>query len=108
MNFVRSILALAAASLAMALLATPAGAELSGNFVVWENFAAIANQADIPYVLGVVDGITRIGGNYYVVAGKCYVQVFIDREAPKSEGGNPVGGGSHIAGVKLGPKHCKP
>jgi len=101
-------LLLGAIALAVVSL-VPARAAMQAEYVVWDNFAAVIAQGDIPRILGVVDAIERRNdGTFRVYGGKCVVDVRVVRTAPQSPTGQPLGGGSVISRVDVGAKQCQP
>ena len=95
-------------ALALSIAGTiPGRAELPPPYTVWEDFGAIARQAAIPDVLGVVDRIERgDGGKYIVRAGPCFVEAAVKREGAQNPDGRPLVGPSHVAEVTVGERRC--
>jgi hypothetical protein len=88
-------------------IARPAHAELPPQYVVWQDFAAIAAQSAIPTTLGVVDRIVRMpNGKYRAQSGACYLEISITREPTKGADGRPMPGPSYIAKVDVAEKRC--
>jgi hypothetical protein len=87
--------------------AIPGRAELPPQYTTWEDFGAVAREASIPGLLGVVDRIECTdAGRYIVRAGACRVEVSITRESARGPDGQAVAGPSHITGVKVGERRC--
>ena len=85
----------------------PGRAELPPQYTTWADFGAVASQASIPNIIGVVERIERAdSGRYIVRGGGCFVEVTVKREPPRGPNGEPMAGGSRIVDVKVGERRC--
>jgi hypothetical protein len=88
------------------LLVAPAAAELPPQYTTWQDFAAVAGESSIPYVLGTVDHIERTqDGKYVVRAGACFVEITVNRESGVGPDGKIVVGLTRVSKVSVGEKH---